>query len=118
MFDPYAHSTGVKKVEIVPAVLPKNFKDLEDHVLQIAGKVKRVQVDIVDGVYAHGTTWPYRDHGTFDTIVSQEKGLPHWDELNYEFDLMISIPAQTWLIRTLRQIRQRKRFAPRLAARR
>ena len=93
MFDPYAHSTGVKKVEIVPAVLPKNFKDLEDHVLQIAGKVKRVQVDIVDGVYAHGTTWPYRDHGTFDTIVSQEKGLPHWDELNYEFDLMISNPA-------------------------
>ena len=29
MFDPYTHSPGVKKIEIVPAVLPKNFKDLE-----------------------------------------------------------------------------------------
>lgn len=99
MFDPYAHSSVPKKIEIVPAVLPKNFKDLEDHVLQIAGKVKRVQVDIVDGVYAQGTflhkaTWPYKDHATFDTIVSQEKGLPHWDDLNYEFDLMLSNPAE------------------------
>jgi ribulose-phosphate 3-epimerase len=78
--------------------VPKNFKDLETHVLQIAGHAKRVQVDIVDGVYAHGTfmhknTWPYRDTGTFEKIVTEERGLPHWDEVNYEFDLMINNPA-------------------------
>ena len=99
MFDPYARKDTQKKVEIVPAVLPKNFSDLENQVLQIAGRVHRVQVDIVDGTYAHGTflhkaTWPYNDHATFDTIVSQEKGLPHWDELNYEFDLMLHNPAE------------------------
>jgi ribulose-phosphate 3-epimerase len=99
MFDPYAYKDELKKIEIVPAVLPKSLKDLEDHVLHVAGKVKRVQVDIVDGVYAHGSfmhkaTWPYHDTATFNTIVTQEKGLPHWDELNYEFDLMISDPAE------------------------
>ena len=98
MFDPYARSTAPKKIEIVPAVLPKNFKDLESHVDKIAGTVKRVQVDIVDGLYAHGTflhkaTWPYHDKGSFDKIVSEEHGLPHWDTLNYEFDLMINDPA-------------------------
>lgn len=94
MFDPYARSTGPKKIEIVPAVLPKNFKDLSSHADLVAGKVKRVQVDIVDGAYARASTWPYHDHATFEKILSEEHGLPHWDELNYEFDLMISNPAE------------------------
>jgi ribulose-phosphate 3-epimerase len=99
MFDPYAHSTGPKKIEIVPAILPKSLADLEDHVLQIANRVKRVQVDIVDGIYAHGpfmhkATWPYHDAASFEKIVTEEKGLPHWDTLNYEFDLMISDPSK------------------------
>ena len=99
MFDPYARKDEVTKVDVVPAVLPNSFKELEERVLQVAGKVTRVQVDIVDGVYAHGAfmhkaTWPYHDTDTFTTIVSQEKGLPHWDELNYEFDLMIANPYE------------------------
>ena len=99
MFDPYAHKDGAKKVEIVPAVLPKNFKDIESHVEQVVSVAKRVQVDIVDGLYAKGTfmhkaTWPYHDGSTFETIVSQERGLPAWDELNYEFDLMINDPFE------------------------
>jgi ribulose-phosphate 3-epimerase len=99
MFDPYAHSTGPKRKEVVPAVLPKNFKDIEERVGAIASVSKRVQIDIVDGVYAKGSfmhkaTWPYHDGSTFETIVSQERGLPHWDELNYEFDLMINNPYE------------------------
>ncbi|HEV8666654.1 MAG TPA: hypothetical protein VN665_02280 [Candidatus Paceibacterota bacterium] len=99
MFDPYARKDIQKKIEVVPAVLPKSLHDLESNVLQIAGHAKRVQVDIVDGVYAQGSflhkaTWPYHDADTFKTIVSQEKGLPHWGELNYEFDLMINDPAE------------------------
>jgi len=94
MFDPYAQSGTPKKIEIVPAVLPRNFKDLASHAEQIAGKVKRMQVDIVDGSYARGATWPYHDHVSFDKIVSEEHGLPHWDDLNYEFDLMIADPAE------------------------
>ncbi len=99
MFDPYARKEEKASIEIVPAVLPKNFKDLEEHVERVATVAKRVQVDIVDGVYAQGpfmhkASWPYHDSHTFETIVSQEKGLPHWGDLNYEFDLMISNPAE------------------------
>lgn len=99
MFDPYAHKETQKKIEIVPAVLPKDFKDLAAHAERIAVAAKRVQVDIVDGVYAHGSfmhkaTWPYHDRGSFQRIVSEERGLPHWDTLNYEFDLMIADPLE------------------------
>jgi ribulose-phosphate 3-epimerase len=99
MFDPYSRGTGPRKIEIVPAVLPKDFKDLAAHAEHIVTAAKRVQVDIVDGVYAHGSfmhkaTWPYHDRGSFEKIVSEEHGLPHWDTLNYEFDLMIADPLE------------------------
>jgi ribulose-phosphate 3-epimerase len=99
MFDPYAHASGPSKIEIVPAVMPKDFKDMSAHVDLVAGRAKRVQIDIVDGIYAHGSfmhkaTWPYRDTASFQKIVSQEHGLPHWDTLNYEFDLMITNPIE------------------------
>jgi ribulose-phosphate 3-epimerase len=99
MFDPYQHSDKPKGIEIVPAVLPKNKQDLEVHAEKIVGVAKRIQVDIVDGIYAkgsfgHASTWPYHDHASFDKIVAEEHGLPHWDELNYEFDLMINDPLE------------------------
>lgn len=99
MFDPYAHGSGHRKVEIVPAVLPKDFTDLEAHVNKVAGAAKRIQVDIVDGIYAHGSfmhkaTWPYHDQDTFKKVTSEEHGLPHWDTVNYEFDLMVADPAE------------------------
>ena len=80
--------------EIVPAVLPNSLKELTEHIVKIQGAVKRVQVDIVDGKYAHGKTWPYHDAGTFEKIVTEEQGLPLWGELNYEFDLMIHNPFE------------------------
>lgn len=86
------------EIEILPAVLPKSFKDLKEHVGRLRGAVRRVQVDVVDGHFAHapgfvGKTWPYRDHGTFAEIVKQEHGLPLWEEVDYEFDLMVKEPA-------------------------
>ena len=99
MFDPYAHSINPKKIEIIPAVLPKDLAEVESRVDLIYNVTKRVQVDIIDGVYAHGpfmhkATWPYHDAATFQKIVTEERGLPHWDTLNYEFDLMINNPAE------------------------
>lgn len=81
-----------KEVEIIPAVLPKSFADLEAHVALINGVARQVQVDVVDGEYAKGRTWPYRDHTTFDKIVQEERGLPHWETVDYQFDLMIQHP--------------------------
>ena len=79
-------------IEIIPAVLPKSFADLESHLSVIHSVAKMVQVDIVDGRFAHNKTWPYKDHETFEKIVAEEHGLPFWDDLDFEFDLMIQDP--------------------------
>ncbi len=80
------------KVEIIPAVLPQSFKDLEEHLALVRGVAKHVQIDVVDGRYAKHKTWPYRDTESFKKIVEAEHGLPFWDELDFQFDLMIEHP--------------------------
>ncbi len=80
-------------IEIIPAVLPKSWDDLEAHVARIPGITRHVQIDVVDGHFAKGKTWPYKDGEKFAMVVQQEHGLPHWEELDFEFDLMIADPA-------------------------
>lgn len=80
-------------VEVIPAILPKSFADLQEHIELLRGAAPRVQVDIVDGRYTRGKTWPYHDRASFDKIVSEEHGLPSWDSLDFQFDLMIEDPA-------------------------
>lgn len=82
-----------EKVEIIPAVLPKDWKDLQSHLELMRGVTRHVQIDIVDGHFAHGKTWPYKDGDKFKAIVEQEHGLPFWEELDFEFDLMVQDPA-------------------------
>lgn len=94
MYDPTKREPAGGTVRIVPAVLPKSFKDLSEHLERIAGGAKRVQVDIVDGSYAPHKTWPYHDGGTFKKIIEEEHGLPHWDVFDYEFDLMVANPLE------------------------
>src|SRR3990167_9116950 len=79
-------------IEIIPAIVPQSFKDLQEHLLPLKGIIRHAQVDIVDGHYAKGKTWPYRDRATFDKIVQQEHGLPFWDTIDFQFDLMIQNP--------------------------
>ena len=94
MFDPYKNKEGPHEVEVVPAVLPKSFKDLEQHIERLRGaSMKFVQIDAADGVYTHNRTWPYRDEATFEAIVKEEHGLPLWEDFNFEFDLMIQNAA-------------------------
>ncbi|MGC9602118.1 MAG: hypothetical protein ABSE76_00020 [Minisyncoccia bacterium] len=82
-------------VEILPAVLPKNFKDLCEHLERIKrAPVTCVQIDVADGIFAHNRTWPYRDESTFAKIAKEECGLPLWDTFDFEFDLMIEHPEE------------------------
>ncbi|HEX8993822.1 MAG TPA: hypothetical protein VF803_01065, partial [Candidatus Paceibacterota bacterium] len=71
--------------------------DIEARLEQIRGSdVPLVQLDVVDGVYARNRTWPYTDaegKEEFARIVSQEEGLPLWDDFDYEIDLMAAHPA-------------------------
>ena len=81
-----------KKVEIIPAVLPQSFKDLQEHLAPLKDVIRLAQVDVVDGHYAKGKTWPYRDTATFEKIAKEERGLPFWDTIDFQFDLMIEHP--------------------------
>jgi ribulose-phosphate 3-epimerase len=87
-------------VEIIPAVLPKSFKDLEKRLGVVRPEFsgsKMAQIDVVDGVFARNRTWPYRDESTFAKIVEEEKGLPFWEEFDFQFDLMIDHPETRFM---------------------
>lgn len=78
-------------MEIIPAILPKNFREIEEKIEQIIGLVPIVQIDICDGKYVPTVTWPYwKEDENFKAIISEERGMPEWEKLNYEFDLMVS----------------------------
>lgn len=79
-------------IEILPAIMPSSFKDLQEHIERLQGAAPRVQVDVVDGDYVYGKTWPYKDHASFATLVEEEHGLPQWDKIDYQFDLMVKHP--------------------------
>jgi len=93
-------------MEIIPAILPKNFKEIEEKIGLLSELTKKVQVDICDGKFVPTITWPYwksdiKIEENFDAILKEERGMPEWEEFDYEFDLMISEPsaddARKWL---------------------
>jgi ribulose-phosphate 3-epimerase len=89
--------------EIIPAIMPDSFKDLDDKVSMVFHYVKTVQVDIMDGKFVPGRTWPYfsSDKHTFQDLLTESEGLPHWDNVDYEIDLMIDKPEnviEDWIV--------------------
>jgi len=73
---------------IVPAVIPQNAAHLTDTLRLFSSFSGEAQVDIVDGMFAHGMSWPY----TEDDGIS---ALSLWTTpLNIEVDLMIDTPER------------------------
>ena len=89
-------------MEIIPAILPKNFREIEENIELITGLSPLVQIDICDGKFVPSITWPYwKQDENFESILREERGMPEWEQINYEFDLMIDNPtvddARKWL---------------------
>jgi ribulose-phosphate 3-epimerase len=86
-------------MQIIPAIMPKTFDELHELVGLGALVSKIVQVDIMDGIFVPSTSWPYSEKGfknkDFQALMSQENGLPLWEKIDYEFDLMIDNPIST-----------------------
>ncbi|MFM7088967.1 MAG: hypothetical protein ACKOW9_05585, partial [Candidatus Paceibacterota bacterium] len=80
-------------MQIIPAILPKNYIDLKHKLGLIRGLVGVVQIDICDGVFVGSTTWPF-DGGEYDehfkNILNEEEGIPYWEEVDFELDLMVA----------------------------
>ena len=80
--------------EIIPAILPNDFEDVENQVSSVNGLVSTVQIDICDGHFVPSFTWPYRKHDeNFEAILREERGLPFWEDIDYEIDLMVANPS-------------------------
>ncbi len=77
--------------EVTPALLVKNFDELKEKLSKFVNITKMVQFDICDGMFVPSVTWPMgRDDGkSVEAILNEEEGLPFWEHLDFEFDLMV-----------------------------
>ena len=77
--------------EINPAVLVKNFNELNEKLAKFVNVTNIVQIDICDGNFVPNISWPMnpRDKVSVDYILNEEHGLPFWEQLDFEFDLMV-----------------------------
>ncbi len=80
-------------MEIIPAILPKNYEDLKNKIALVRGLVPVAQVDICDGVFVKNVTWPFvgssfDEH--FQKILREEEGMPFWEDVDFELDLMVA----------------------------
>jgi ribulose-phosphate 3-epimerase len=86
-------------IDIIPAIMPRTFSELFDLASKIEGFVPLAQIDVMDGIFVPSKSWPYekgypdRDDD-FMALTRQEDGLPYWETLDYEIDLMISEPEK------------------------
>lgn len=85
-------------MKIIPAILPKNFDDLKQKISQVRGEVSTVQIDFCDGTFSRTVTWPFgtRDEYSLSKILEEEDGLPYWQDVNFEFDLMVRDAIQNF----------------------
>ncbi|MDE2188100.1 MAG: hypothetical protein KGJ35_00020 [Patescibacteria group bacterium] len=85
-------------MQIIPAILPRDFADLSAHLECVKGLVPLVQIDICDGQFTPTASWPYKKHDlNFEAITKEDRGLPFWEDIEYEFDLMVNKPEDVVL---------------------
>jgi len=80
-----------EKIEIIPTVMPESYEDFVEKIDRVAEFIETVQLDVMDGKFVPSTSWPYNSESDQDwkNLVNQEKGIPHWEELDFEVDLMV-----------------------------
>ncbi len=87
-------------MQIIPGILESSFDDIDERVSEVAQSVQKVHVDICDGLYVQSKTWPYSGIKTgrieenfhITQLLTEEIGLPLWESVEYQFDLMIKDP--------------------------
>ena len=88
--------------EIIPAILPKDYEDLKNKIAMVRGIAPMVQIDICDGVFVKSITWPFLGGNSFDEhferILKEQEGMPFWEDVDFELDLMVSDAVQNFYI--------------------
>ena len=82
-------------VEVTGAILAKDFNDLREKISRFVNVAKIVQIDVCDGKFVPSLSWPLdkstvgKNDPYLEKIIDEEDGLPFWDRLDFEFDLMV-----------------------------
>jgi len=78
-------------IEVIPAILVNDLEELQNKLSRFVGISKMVQIDVCDGHFVPSVSWPMnkKDQSSVLPILDEEEGLPFWDKLDFEFDLMI-----------------------------
>lgn len=81
-------------IEIIPAILPQTYREIQEGVDMVRELAPTIQIDFCDGKYVQNKSWWFngKDIQKKDDIISEKEGLPFWDSINYEFDLMVEDP--------------------------
>ncbi len=88
-------------MEIVPAIIPKNFKELKEKIGAVSAFCSWVQIDIMDGVFVPQKTW-----NNPKEIKNSKFQIPN-SKLNLEAHLMVSEidkKINKWLSSPLKRI--------------
>lgn len=80
-------------IELIPAILEKDFDGVRKQLARVRGVAPWVQLDVCDGIFVPSKTWPYGDFH-FKDLISGEEGLPFWQDFNFEIDLMVESPLR------------------------
>lgn len=77
--------------EVTPAVLAEDYSELTEKLSKFVNITKLVQIDICDGKFVPSISWPMgrKDEYNVQAILDEEEGMPYWEQLDYEFDLMV-----------------------------
>lgn len=80
-----------KMTEIIPAVLAESYEELYRDISKVVSLSHLIQIDVCDGKFVESRTWPMnaKDESSVTRIIEEEEGMPYWDTLDFEFDLMI-----------------------------
>ncbi len=84
-----------ESIEIIPAIIPKHFRDLEEKLEMLKGVSSMVHIDICDGLFTQESSWPFgKPDINFEEIIAEERGMPFWEDFDFEFHLMVKKPFE------------------------
>src|SRR3989344_1880109 len=91
-------------IEIIPAILPKDYEDMKNKIALVRGIVPVAQIDLCDGIFVPSTTWPFSTGGAsdynFQKILQEIEGMPFWEDIDFELDLMVADAMENFDIYT------------------
>jgi ribulose-phosphate 3-epimerase len=83
-------------IEVIPSIIPQNLSVIREKLELILGLVKKVQIDVVDGIYVPVKTWPFIDKNAEDFVrlARGEERFPYIDDFLIEIDMMVLHPIE------------------------